>query len=970
MTTLAKRLEDPNYKAWVKCGLCLSYVKKGLEEFADLRSKRAHSIVVTNVQLTNSCNTVCPQAVNVKQKRNGDWTLNCCNKCDEYVSEITKLKDPNLGFSKENWKNSNVQLWPTEAWEMMKVFMNQGQKASQKNAEDFDLSAILNFLDHCCIPRVDLDNPTNIKKVRDARNTTMHSASMKMSIADFVFYTDSMIDLLGDPLYLSDDKEAKDSVQKIKEIRRADFCITTHSEFAVLSEKTEQVQRETKVLYEVVYRLEKEYKEFKHLFDDEENTLRNLLQQETDQREQHLSQLETQIQEKQGQIKELSSELTYVKNIINQDQQLYRKMETHVKNTVNVLDKTSAKLKEVSHCQIMLRRDVEHIKRVLDLRQSADSKEKKHLQVRTMTQNNDELSQQVKEPSIQLSADPESNELSTLRHRSKLLQSENDALKQMIDRLNISYEQKKNDNEQLTVKNKMLEQANNDLLKELKASVSEQNTTDIRRELEKYKENNEELEREVEILKGDIEHQKHEMTEAELLDFRKRNEFLEMTNTCLENKIEQLTAENERIVTKNSNLESCISSANRNIIDSDNALKETKTELMLEQQLHKAIASELQNLKQRFILESTKSDLKQSISEPNLTLEQETDLLMNKHGEGNGILNETLASKEEFDIQARQLDSENKSTTSPGSSIADEENFESETTMFSETNEESELTVAKTDHHNGIFDMKVASGSTVGIMLRDDQMKPWITGCVFLSNGQCVLCDNGNSKIKLLSSDLAVIDSLYISKGRPADISVVGNTTVIVTLPAEHMLQFIELTAKLELGREIKLEKYCPGISVVENDIYVTRCKFSKEIGEVEIVSKDGTVKRRLGAASAFKKPYYLYVSACTGWTYVSDYNPHTITCLSVDGSVLHQYSNPELRRPTGLYVDADENVIVCGYDSHNLQIMNRENYRTFLTEKDGIKQPQSICYRPTDGTLVVGCNEDDALHVFKLLHG
>ena len=164
MSTLEKRLEDPEYKAWVKCGLCLNYVKSGLEEFANERSKRAHKIVITEVQKANSDNKVCPTAVDVRRSR-GCWQMDCCNNCDEYVKQIDKLKILTFSFQKFNWKNSNIQLWPTDAWEMMKVFMNRGQKAFKKNAQDSDLSAILNFIDFCHIPKVDIANQTNIDGV-------------------------------------------------------------------------------------------------------------------------------------------------------------------------------------------------------------------------------------------------------------------------------------------------------------------------------------------------------------------------------------------------------------------------------------------------------------------------------------------------------------------------------------------------------------------------------------------------------------------------------------------------------------------------------------------------------------------------------------------------------------------------------------------------------------------------------------
>lgn len=72
-----------------------------------------------------------------------------------------------------------------------------------------------------------------------------------------------------------------------------------------MTKKTEEVQRETQLLYEEVDGLKAEYKDIKSLLDEKDNDLRSLLQHETSQRELHLSKLEDQILGKQTQIKEV-----------------------------------------------------------------------------------------------------------------------------------------------------------------------------------------------------------------------------------------------------------------------------------------------------------------------------------------------------------------------------------------------------------------------------------------------------------------------------------------------------------------------------------------------------------------------------------------------------------------------------------------------------------------------------------------
>ena len=165
MASLEDRLANKEYKYWVKAGICLSYVKTGLEVFAKERSIKTHDFVNATCVGPNQTGKICIHAR--IDRRAGKWISNCCcNDCQKYVDEIVKLQVPPFTFDKKNWQNSNIQLWPTDAWEMMKVFMNHGQKVYQKSPKDTDLSGLINFIDHCSVPYVDIQDKINISQVR------------------------------------------------------------------------------------------------------------------------------------------------------------------------------------------------------------------------------------------------------------------------------------------------------------------------------------------------------------------------------------------------------------------------------------------------------------------------------------------------------------------------------------------------------------------------------------------------------------------------------------------------------------------------------------------------------------------------------------------------------------------------------------------------------------------------------------
>lgn len=67
------------------------------------------------------------------------------------------------------------------------------------------------------------------------------------------------------------------------------------------------------------------------------------------------------------------------------------------------------------------------------------------------------------------------------------------------------------------------------------------------------------------------------------------------------------------------------------------------------------------------------------------------------------------------------------------------------------------------------------------------------------------------------------------------------------------------------------------------------------------------------------------------------------------------------------MYVDGDLNVYVCVYNSHNVQVIDKNGkyMKTILSASDGLRNPRSISFRECDNTLVVG--GQSKLLVFKL---
>ena len=278
------------------------------------------------------------------------------------------------------------------------------------------------------------------------------------------------------------------------------------------------------------------------------------------------------------------------------------------------------------------------------------------------------------------------------------------------------------------------------------------------------------------------------------------------------------------------------------------------------------------------------------------------------------------------------------------------------------------------EHNKNVMftELNVTSVSQKNVRMASDRYLPDISGFVFMSDERIVLCDRNNTNIKVLDKSFTLQDSLDIPSDS-YDISMVNDTTVIITLSWKKQLQYIEVTPRLKLGRVLQLDKKCYGVHVVARDIYVT-CHSDNPggDGEVRIIDKNGKVKNRLGVHQdkifMFTLPYNIAVSALSNKIYVSDWAQGTVTCLRSDGTVIYQYKDFALRAPCGLCVDEEDNVIVCGCISDNIHIVTAagEKSSVILNSNDGVKYPESVTYRRTDHTLIVGCYENNNLFVIN----
>ena len=252
-----------------------------------------------------------------------------------------------------------------------------------------------------------------------------------------------------------------------------------------------------------------------------------------------------------------------------------------------------------------------------------------------------------------------------------------------------------------------------------------------------------------------------------------------------------------------------------------------------------------------------------------------------------------------------------------------------------------------------IADMKIKSIEKVDVKFPADQNTPGITGSLFLPNGELILCDYNNSSVKVLNADFTQKEQLKLSSN-PWDLCLMETDEIVITQPNTKQLLFTKVIPKLQIGSSTSLDQSCRGVAVHNGLIYVS---FSN--GEIRILDRTGQQQRNVYSGFSFKRPYYISVMP-TGMLYVSEYSGNNIRVLK-DGKEISYYSSAAvgISRPTGIYIDGAENILVCECNSHNLRLINAKGQKSnvFLSGTDGLYQPYTVSVRQNDNTLIVGGN-------------
>ena len=119
----------------------------------------------------------------------------------------------------------------------------------------------------------------------------------------------------------------------------------------------------------------------------------------------------------------------------------------------------------------------------------------------------------------------------------------------------------------------------------------------------------------------------------------------------------------------------------------------------------------------------------------------------------------------------------------------------------------------------------------------------------------------------------------------------------------------------------------------------------------------EGSLKRQV-PVDRNSYPLDIILSPSGDKLFITDSKTALVTCITVDGRIVYQYRDDNLKCVEGMYCDSEDNLFVCDYETNSVQAIgaNDQSCGTLLTSSDGVQHPVCIAHRSSDNELIIGC--------------
>ena len=266
--------------------------------------------------------------------------------------------------------------------------------------------------------------------------------------------------------------------------------------------------------------------------------------------------------------------------------------------------------------------------------------------------------------------------------------------------------------------------------------------------------------------------------------------------------------------------------------------------------------------------------------------------------------------------------------------------------------------------------VKLMPLDTINVKISDDKIDCGISGIDITVDGNMLLADHYNCKMKLFTPDGKLLSSLT-PPVEPKDVAVISKSEAAVNMK-DQQIGIIDIaeSGHLALKRIIKTKQNVVGITAFNNNLIVTCGTFGETPRSVQMIDMRGKVLWTATTDSRGKYLFYcaIFLTTCSSddgdTVIVTDRDKQTITVLDTGTGKVVKVCDVKGKKPTNVTVDDNGNVYVC-YEAGEISVWSRDmQEETFLiTGSDYLQCPFAMAYNRGRSELVVTSNAADTVY-------
>ena len=257
--------------------------------------------------------------------------------------------------------------------------------------------------------------------------------------------------------------------------------------------------------------------------------------------------------------------------------------------------------------------------------------------------------------------------------------------------------------------------------------------------------------------------------------------------------------------------------------------------------------------------------------------------------------------------------------------------------------------------------VKLMPLNKINVKIPDDKCDCGIWGIDITVDGNMLLIDIDNCKLKLFTPDGKLLSSLT-PPAEPFGVAVINKSEATVSM-VNKQIGIIDIaeSGHLALKRTIKTKQYVWGITAFNNNLIVTCDPSEERPRSVQMIDMRGKVLWTATTDSRGKDlfDYARFLTTCSSddgdTVIVTDRDKQTITVLDAGTGKVVKVCDVKGKEVRGVTVDDNEKVYAC-YRSGEISVWSRGmQEETLLTPgSDYLKLPYSMAYNRRRSELVV----------------